>query len=163
VTETPALLRELQSTWRREIPLAAALALEIAGYDDGALRVRAPLDPNRNVHGTAFAGSLFSVCVLTGWGSVWLALRQAGLDGHIVVSESRIQYRKAVAQEIVCGCRPDAAELAQGLEQLRTGARMSLPLVCAIEADGKRAVTFEGTYVATSRRAEHRAHRPRSS
>ncbi len=147
MTDIPALLRELQSTWRRDIPLAAGMAIAIESYRDGALRVHAPLDPNRNVHGTAFAGSLFSVCVLTGWGSVWLALRQAGLDGHIVVSESRIQYRKAVVQEIVCACRPDAAALARGLEELRTAERMSLPLVCAIEADGKRAVTFEGTYI----------------
>ncbi|HET8696043.1 MAG TPA: YiiD C-terminal domain-containing protein [Gammaproteobacteria bacterium] len=166
MTDIPALLQELESTWHREIPLAAAMAIESESYQDGTLRVRAPLDPNRNVHGTAFAGSLFSVCVLTGWGSVWLALRQAGLDGHIVVSESRIQYRKGVTGDIACTCRPDAAALARGLEELRAADRMSLPLVCTVEADGRRAVTFEGTYVvrgATSHPGERRGHRPRSS
>src|SRR5262245_66399410 len=109
VSELPPLCLELLSTWRREIPLAAAIGIETTGYDGGELRVRAPLDANRNVHGTAFAGSLFSVCVLTGWGSTWLALELAGLRGQIVVSESRIRYRKAVAGEIACRCRPEPA------------------------------------------------------
>jgi thioesterase domain-containing protein len=142
----------LQTTWFAEIPLVAALELQVDDYtSDGELRVRAPLAPNRNVHGTAFAGSLFSVCVLTGWGSTWLALELAGLGGSIVVAESRIQYRKAVTGEIVCACRPEPGLLAAGLDELRSRGRASLPLVCTIDAGGKRAVTFEGTYVVHTR------------
>ncbi|HEX5049789.1 MAG TPA: YiiD C-terminal domain-containing protein [Gammaproteobacteria bacterium] len=141
----------LQTTWFVEIPLVAALELQVADYEDGELRVRAPLAPNRNVHGTAFAGSLFSVCVLTGWGSTWLALKLAGLDGSIVVAESRIQYRKAVTGDIVCACRPDPGALAASLDELRSRGRTSLPLVCTIDADGKRGVTFEGSYVVHAR------------
>jgi thioesterase domain-containing protein len=146
------LCLELEKTWLAEIPLVAALALQVIDYThDGELRVKAPLAPNRNVHGTAFAGSLFSVCVLTGWGSTWFALKLAGLDGSIVVSESRIQYRKAVAGEILCACRPDPAALATSLDELRAEGRASLPLVCTMDAGGKRAVAFEGTYVVHAR------------
>ena len=151
MTDLHPLCRELQSKWRLEIPLVAALGVEITGYDDTELRLRAPFDANRNVHGTAFAGSLFSVCVLTGWGSTWLALRLAGLGGQIVVSESRIQYRKAVAGEIVCCCKPEPAALASSLGDLGATGRASLPLVCTVDANGKRAVTFEGTYVVHAR------------
>jgi len=91
VTTFDALGSELQSTWLREIPLAASLAIEVAACARDELAVRAPLAPNRNLHGTAFAGSVFSVCVLTGWGAAWLALAQRGIEGLIVVSESRIQ------------------------------------------------------------------------
>lgn len=148
VTAIHPLCLELQSTWFAEIPLVAALGVEIIEYtDDGELRVRAPLDPNRNVHGTAFAGSLYSVCVLTGWGSTWFALRLAGLAGQIVAAESRIEYRKAVAGEIVCSCRPDPDSLARSVEELRAAGRTSLTVVCGIDSNGKRAVTFAGTYV----------------
>jgi thioesterase domain-containing protein len=140
------LCLELLSKWLLEIPLVSAMGIQITGYDDDGLRVHAPLDANRNLHGTAFAGSLFSVCVLTGWGATWLPLRLAGLAGQIVASESRIEYRKAVAGEIACRCRPDPAVLAKGLAELRATGRMRLPLTCTIDADGKRAVTFEGTY-----------------
>ena len=65
------------------------MGIAVAGYDGLTLAVRAPLPPNRNLHGTVFAGRLFSVCALTGWGAVWLALRERGQDGVIFAADSR--------------------------------------------------------------------------
>mgnify|MGYP003508731317 CR=1 FL=1 len=79
---------------------AAAMAIAVETYDGTTLTVRAPLAPNRNLHGTAFAGALFSVCVLTGWGATWLRFREQGLTGLIVVADSRIEYHKAVTGDI---------------------------------------------------------------
>ena len=152
MTTPSALTAELQATWHRDIPPAAAMAIEVAGYDGTTLRVRAPLAPNRNVHGTAFAGSLFSICVLTGWGSTWLALRERGLSGSIVVSESQIRYRKAVTGELVCRCTTDAQSLDAALAGFAASGRASLPLTCTIHAGDKLAVTFAGTYVVHAER-----------
>jgi thioesterase domain-containing protein len=152
VSTLDQLGRELQSTWLREIPLAAAMAIEIASCARDELVVRAPLAPNRNLHGTAFAGSLFSLCVLTGWGATWLALKQRGLDGAIVVADSRIRYRKAVSGDIVCRCRPDLALIERSLARLAATGRADVPLVCTIDQDDKRAVTFEGEYVVHSKK-----------
>ena len=143
--------RELQSTWAHEIPLANALAIEVASCTPEEVVVRAPLAPNRNLHGTAFAGSLFAVCVLTGWGAAWRALKARGSEGLIVVADSRIRYRKAVTGELVCVCRPDADDVEQRLAALAASGRASLPLVCTIDQDGKRAVSFEGEYVVHTR------------
>lgn len=151
VTTLDTLRRELQSTWLREIPLAAAMAIEIAACSRDELAVRAPLAPNRNLHGTAFAGSLFSICVLTGWGATWLALEQRGLGGAIVVADSRIRYRKGVSGDILCRCRLDLDAVERSLTALETSGRASLALVCTIDQDDKRAVTFEGEYVVHSR------------
>jgi thioesterase domain-containing protein len=147
VRNTDRLGAELQATWHAEIPLAAAMAIEVARYDDGELLVRAPLAPNRNVQGTAFAGSLFSVCVLTGWGKVWLALRERGTSGSIVVADSRIVYRKVVSGEILCRCRADAAVETAALDELEDSGRATLPLTCTIDGAGAPAVRFEGKYV----------------
>jgi thioesterase domain-containing protein len=152
VSTLDALGRELQSTWLREIPLAAAMAVEVVACAREELLVRAPLAPNRNLHGTAFAGSLFSLCALTGWGATWLALKQSGLDGAIVVADSRIRYRKAVSGDILCRCRPDLAIIERSLAELEATGRASLPLVCTIDQDDKRAVTFEGEYVVHSKK-----------
>jgi thioesterase domain-containing protein len=141
------LCRELKTTWHEDIPLAAAMAIDVASYDGRTLAVVAPLPPNCNPHGTAFAGSLFSVCVLTGWGAVWLGLKERGMSGLIVVADSHIQYRKGVSDTIVCVCTAEPGALDTSVEQLAASGRARLPLACAIEADGKRAVTFEGTYV----------------
>jgi thioesterase domain-containing protein len=147
VPDLVPLCKELELTWHRDIPLAAAMSIGVASYDGRTLAVRAPLPPNRNLHGTAFAGSLFSTCVLTGWGAVWLALRERGLSGLIVVADSTIHYRKAVAGELVCRCTPDAEALRAGLEQFATARRGSFDLACAIDHADQRAVTFTGRYV----------------
>jgi thioesterase domain-containing protein len=141
------LCRELRDTWHRDIPLAAAMAIGVASYDGRTLAVGAPLTPNRNLHGTAFAGSLFSVCVLTGWGAVWLGLKARGAGGLIVVADSHIQYRKAVGGDIVCSCTAEPSALDASVAQLIASGRTRLPLVCTIDVGEKRAVSFEGTYV----------------
>jgi thioesterase domain-containing protein len=153
VLDRPALCQELELTWHRDIPLAAAMSIAVEGYDGRELRVRAPLPPNRNLHGTAFAGSLFSICVLTGWGATWLALRERGLMGLIVVAESNIQYRKAVADGLVCACTPDTDAMNEGLALFATKRRASFDLVCTVDAAGKRAVTFAGRYVVHAQHA----------
>jgi thioesterase domain-containing protein len=147
VSDLAALCQELELTWRRDIPLAAAMSIGVQGYDGRTLTVRAPLQPNRNLHGTAFAGSLFSVCVLTGWGATWLALREQDLTGLIVVADSHINYRKAVTAELVCRCAPDADALRNALQQFKTTGRAALDLDCAIENAEQRAVKFTGRYV----------------
>ena len=129
------------------------MRIGVDSYDGRTLAVRAPLEPNRNLHGTAFAGSLFSVSVLTGWGATWLALRERGLTGVIVVADSSIQYRKAVTSELVCRCSPDGAALAAGIEQLEQKGRARFDLVCTIDSGEKRAVTFAGVYVVHSKHA----------
>ncbi len=147
VTNLAELCAELQTTWHRDIPPAAAMGITVAGYDGRTLSVQAPFRTNRNVHGTAFAGSLFSACVLTGWGATWLALRERGLVGSIVVAESQIKYRKAVSGDILCRCETEADILEGALAGFLSSGRASLPLSCSIEFGGKLAVAFEGTYV----------------
>jgi thioesterase domain-containing protein len=151
MTSLAELCAELQTTWHREIPPAAAMAIAVAGYDGRSLTVHAPLDANRNLHGTAFAGSLFSVCVLTGWGAAWLALRERGLKGSIVVADSQIRYRKAVAGDIICRCTTEPHAVDAALAGLSSTGRASLPLQCAIDFGDKLAVAFEGTYIVHAR------------
>ncbi|HEY7673376.1 MAG TPA: YiiD C-terminal domain-containing protein [Gammaproteobacteria bacterium] len=139
-------LPELESAWRQGIPLVAAMGVEIAGYSEGELVLRAPLAPNINVHGTGFAGSLYAICTLAGWGALWLQMRARGRDAHIVLSESQIDYRRAVEESIVCRCRFDADTQAPNLAQLeRTGSGL-FPLTATIDSGGRGAVRFEGEY-----------------
>ena len=147
MTDRAELLRELTTTWHRDIPLAAAMGIGVESYDGAVLAARAPMSANRNVHGTAFAGSLFSLCVLTGWGATWLKLRERDLIGMIVVADSRIQYRKAVTGDLVCRCVPDASAFELGLAEFQSAGRLRIDLACTIDVGDKHAVNFTGTYV----------------
>ena len=147
MNDRAALCDELTATWHREIPIVAAMGMSVASYDGRTLAVRAPLQPNRNVHGTTFAGSLYSACVLTAWGAIWLALRERELVGVIYAAESTVSYRKAVEGDFVCRCTPDAAALEIGIDTLRASRRATFDLVSTIDNGDQRAVTFNGKYV----------------
>lgn len=154
MTDLETLRRELEMLWRGDIPVAAAMDIRVAGYDGTTLTVLAPLAPNRNPHATAFAGSLYSLCVLTGWGTVWLALQQRGLRAHIVAADAGIQYRRAVTGDLVCICTAEPSAFDERLADVAAGGKARFQLTCAIDTDGKRAVTFTATYAVHAIRDE---------
>jgi thioesterase domain-containing protein len=149
-----ALCTELTLTWHREIPIVAAMGIVVERYDGESLTIRGPLEANRNVHGTTFAGSLYSACALTGWGAIWLALRERGRTGVIYAADSTIQYRKGVLGDFVCRCVLDGVALA-ALDQLAAAGRASLELTCTIESGAKLAVNFTGRYVVHEKHEKH--------
>jgi thioesterase domain-containing protein len=146
-----ALCAELGRTWHREIPISAAMGIEILRCDAHELVVEAPLAPNINVHGTAFAGSLYAVTALTGWGMVWLALKARELDASIVLAEGRIRYVKAVRDAIRCVSRFDPEAQQRPLERLAELGRAFFALNALITADGEPAIRFEGKYAVRRR------------
>lgn len=140
-------LQALAETWRTEIPITDAMALVPLSWEDGVLTVAAELAPNVNVHGTAFAGSLYAVAALSGWGSVHLALRAAGIPASIVIAEASIRYRRPVQQRIVARCALGGEVLDAALADLATArGKARIPLQARIEVDGELAAQLDGVY-----------------
>lgn len=140
----------LEAFLHDKIPLTRAMGLRVAESSRERLVLEAPLEPNRNHLGTAFGGSLHAVPTLACYASLWTLLREAGLDGHVVVKTSRAAYRQPVkgALRAVCA-RPDAASAAMFIEDLRRHRKARMNLRAIVEgADGKPAVEFEGSFVA---------------
>lgn len=98
------LLTQLQSTLDA-MPPVAAMGIRIAGYDNGVLRMQAPLARNVNDKGNAFGGSLASVMTLGGWALVSLRLALAGHDAEVYVADSSIRYRAPVYGELQASAR----------------------------------------------------------
>ena len=99
-SQAAAIQQHLQET---QTP-AIALGIAVQAYDEDHgtfLTLQAPLSRNTNVHGTAFAGSLYSVAVLA---SYYLArqylINQGGNDMlqqyTLVAKAANIRYRKPV-------------------------------------------------------------------
>jgi len=99
---------ELQDKIHLHIPLASAMQFTIDELDPGAIRVSAPLKPNINIHGTGFAGSIYSLAVLTGWALCTHILEDAGVDAELVVARAEIRYRAPVTGELHCATVVDA-------------------------------------------------------
>jgi thioesterase domain-containing protein len=141
-------LAALRKKLRAEIPATRRLKIEPARCDNNALVFKAPLAPNRNDKGTAFAGSLCAIATLAGWSALWLALRGAGLRGIIVIQDSSIRYLRPVTRDFEAHCPwPTPAQLARLLAALRCRGKARLRLRVAIRESGAEAMTLTGRYV----------------
>ncbi len=141
--------RGLEAFLHEKIPLTRALGLHVV--ESGArLVLEAPLAANVNHLGTAFGGSLHALPTLACYAAVWTLLREAGLDGHVVVKRSAAQYRQPVKTTLRAVCvRPAPAVVAEFLADLRRHNKARMELTAIVEgADGKPAVEFSGTFVA---------------
>ena len=137
------LCNQLQSIWYEQIPLSKAMQMRIESFDGDLLATRAVLEPNVNVHGTAFAGSLYAIQALTGWGMMHLQLKLNHLDASIVIASGQINYAKPVAEEIVVHC--DFGEHAAAMDKLKASGKGRFPLTCRVLlADGQVAGEFSG-------------------
>ncbi len=139
-----ALCGELERVWHDTIPLTRALEIKVRSFDGKSLEVAAGLAPNINLHGTAFAGSLYAISALCGWSMVHLQLAMRELHGSIVLAEGHIRYLKPVAEDIVAVCR--FGEQAAVFDQLQETGKARFPLTTQIQAKGEDAAMFEGEF-----------------
>lgn len=142
-------LLTLEHRLHREVPLTRHMGIRLERYGDGELLVRADLASNVNIHGTAFGGSLFSICAVACWGLLHLNFEQAGLDAHTVLGEASINYYQPVRADLVVSSRmPDDGSFEIFLDSLERGGRASIRLVAMVQYQGRPAVKFQGEYSA---------------
>ena len=99
-----AAAKDLEDKILHGIPLSRAMGYRITELSDMRISVAAPLGPNRYVHDTGFAGSLYALGILTAWGLCTHVVARAGLEADLVVAEATIRYRAPVCADIVCRC-----------------------------------------------------------
>ena len=139
----------LQKVFSDDIPITNAIGLRVVSVTNNSLSLSAPLEKNHNDKNTAFAGSLYSVAVLAGWGFLQMALKNAGLDGQVVIQESGIKYYQPVTDDIVAKCSADfETDMEKFLQLFRRKDRARIRLVVQIHQGEQLAVEFEGQYVA---------------
>ena len=145
MTDMDTLCQNLEAIWHEQIPLSKAMTMKIAHFRDHVLTTRAGLAPNVNVHGTAFAGSLYAVQALTGWGMMHLQLKLNDLHASIVIANGHIDYAKPVAEDIHVTC--NFREHSEEFEKLKSTGKGRFSLSTRVLlADGTEAGGFSGLY-----------------
>jgi thioesterase domain-containing protein len=131
------------------IPIAGAMGLQVISYGAEGLTLSAPLGPNRNDKGTAFAGSIYSAAVLTGWGLVTLRLREAGLDASVVVRDAEVRYLAPVTAPFTSFCAsPKTPEWGEFLSSIKTKKGGRITLAVEVTQETGKAARFKGLYAA---------------
>jgi thioesterase domain-containing protein len=140
----PKWCKLLQNTWHDTIPISKQMGIKLHQYTGRTLETRASLNKNINLHGTMFAGSIFSLATLTGWGMIFLQLKEKGLGGEIVLGDGNIHYHKPITMQPRAVCNIES--LSGNLEYLNKNKKCNIKLKVAI-LDGDNAVAeFSGVF-----------------
>jgi thioesterase domain-containing protein len=136
----------LQDALDHEIPLTAALGLRVEEAGPEFVRLALPLGPNHNHKQTAFGGSLYSAAVLAGWGLLWCALKDRGVEAQVVIVGSAERFLKPVAGDFTAEAALDAAVLDQALKLYARRGLARVDLDSVVFSGGEACVAFQGTY-----------------
>lgn len=140
----PKWCKLLQKTWHDTIPISEQMGIKLHQYTGRTLETRASLNKNINLHGTMFAGSIFSLATLTGWGMIFLQLKEKGLDGEIVLGDGNIHYHKPITMQPRALCNIESIN--GKFELLEKNKKCQIKLNVAI-LDGDNAVAeFSGVF-----------------
>ena len=137
----------IESYLHERIPLTRAMGLRVAALDAGGLTLTAPLGPNINDKGTAFAGSISALLTLSGW-----ALLHALLDGdpagvQIAVTESALTYSHPVRGELRAVCdHPAETSIREVREFLTTKGKARVSLSARLMEGSMVCAEFQGAY-----------------
>lgn len=145
MNDLDALCQNLQSLWDTSFPLVKAMHVRVEDFDGHTLTIRAPLDGNTNVHGTAFAGSLYTTAALASWSLLYLKLTMAELPGSIVHASGNIDFERPVIEDIVA--TSSFSEHEDALAELAAAGRVRLAMTSEVTIGGVAACRFRGDYV----------------
>jgi thioesterase domain-containing protein len=140
----PKWCRELQSTWHEQIPITEHMGIKLHQYTERTIETRASLNKNVNLHGTMFAGSIYSLATLTGWGMIFLQLKQKGLEGEIVLGEGSIQYHKPINKKPRAICNIESMNTK--FELLKQGKKTPVSLTVEVLDNETSVAQFTGQY-----------------
>ena len=124
--------KALQQLIRSTIPLSEAMQFDIDFLDGHSIRVNAPLEPNVNIHGTGFAGSIYGVAILTGWALCQHLINNSGVASELVVGKAEIVYHAPVTGDLFCRCELAQDEVEQFADRLTAGRTAKLPLLVEV-------------------------------
>ncbi len=131
---------ELEQRIREGIPLAASMDFRVLSLSDNSIRVRGGAQENINVHGTAFAGSLYAIATLAAWGLVHSRLPD-GAD--LVMAGGSIRYRKPIKGDLIAECGIDTPTFETFLTALQTKGKALLDAHCDLPCESGIGAQFE--------------------
>ena len=143
-------LERLVQYLREKVPMACNFDIRAGSVDDSGLVLEAPLASNFNDKQTAFAGTLASLCTLSGWAMTSLVCEAAGYRTDIAVVRSDLRYTRPCSEQMIrAHCYwPAPEDAAQFTGTLGERGRAELCLTARIDSQSEIAVVYSGDYSA---------------
>jgi len=139
---------EMQQMIRQEIPLCDAMELTVEQLSDSTIKLSAPMTANQNNHGSFFAGSIYSLAAISGWGLLTNYAHHHFQGSGVVVRKGEIEYLHPVIEntlKISCNM-PDNKTMEQFVARMNEKGMGRIILTIEITSGDKLAVRFHGVY-----------------
>lgn len=141
--------KKLEKFLKKQIPLLKAMKLEVKEYSGLKLALKAPLKPNKNDKNTGFAGSIYTLSVITGWSLLFLKLKEAGLITDIVIHTMSGTYISPVEADFYAEVSlPDKLLWENFLQKVMTGRKAKIPLEIRLISGMEEKFTLNAHYAA---------------
>lgn len=127
---------------------AHAMQISVAGYTPGRFVLTAPLEPNINDKGTAFAGSIASLLVLAGWGLVTEELKQAGIEAEVVVTKSETDYKRPIRAAMQATAIAAAEKIGQLIGDVKENGRATIGINIELRSEDTLCAAMTASYAA---------------
>jgi thioesterase domain-containing protein len=135
----------LEETWHNTIPLSKAMGINVSHFDGNEFVTNCDPIFNKNLHNTMFAGSIYTLATLTGWGWVYLHLQKYNRQGDIVLADANIKYLAPISGVACAKTHQQFVEGSTAVLEKKGKARLSLTV--NVYNGDKVAATFIGKYV----------------
>jgi thioesterase domain-containing protein len=125
-----------------DIAPAQALQISVSNHWKNGIELSAPLEPNLNDKGTAFAGSISSLLTLAGWALLTHQLNEAGIQAEVMVVESTTQFSTAVRTDLKSVAEVSAQEMARVFQALEKRGRSRIQIQSTIPGHAEMTASF---------------------
>ncbi|MGB1262048.1 MAG: YiiD C-terminal domain-containing protein [Cognaticolwellia sp.] len=141
----------LQQIWHQTIPLSKAMNINIGYFDAEQLLTTCEPSFNKNLHNTMFAGSIYTLATLTGWGWIYFVLQaqSQSQQADIVLAKGDIRYLAPL--EGVAYAKTSLSLVAGDSKQLAEGKNARFTIEVQVCCGDKVVAIFTGAYVAVAK------------
>jgi thioesterase domain-containing protein len=149
---TPSAAKELERYLHAQIPISKAMGMRVRHADSQRVVLCAPLKANVNHRQTFFGGSAASLATLAAWALAHERIRgETGLDVHVVIQRSSMEYLEPAAAEIEAECvAPPDEEWKRLVRSVRRWGKGRIQLAVELRAQRSVVGSFQGDFVALS-------------
>jgi len=126
------------------------MELSIVDYENLTLTMEAPLAPNINNKGTAFGGSIASICLFGGWAVSTLAFTDNEIHNtEIVVYRNEMTFERPARGHLVIKAYIKPEDFDACLARLKANdpSRIRMDIYVDLFHDDKRCAAMKGLYV----------------
>jgi thioesterase domain-containing protein len=141
--------RRVERYLHENIPLSAAMRVQVKVATPQRVLLSAPLGPNINHHETVFGGSAAVLATLSAWTLLHVRLEHAAITARLVIQRSSMEYEKPIPGDFdaICTFADDVAWQRFRTTLERRG-RARLTLNAHLFHSERQMAAFEGDFVA---------------